>query len=172
MLTQALAQAQGGCAAHRPTTILWPAAFLSAYHFRLTDILNKFELYWRSSNHQWCSIWMALTTIDPFDLFRGSSAAGQTGTSSQKSDPTPRTVNTWIQRATVIQQDNYRGLALQSPPAEGSADTRESHVNSVRRPTHPAASPVIVHDATGGPSPAPPYSFAPPVPEKAGTLQY
>jgi len=111
----------------------------------------------------------------PLTLSGGASAAMQTSAAPQQSDSAPPAVNTWIQRAPVVQQDNYSGLAFQAPHAESSVDPRELYGNAVRGPAHSAAAPMTVTNSASAPaggasSPAPPYYFTPFESEKTGTV--
>ena len=115
----------------------------------------------------------------PFAL-SGATAVGQTSFTSHQFASTSLDVNTRTQGVSVIQQDNYGGLAFGSLPAEGSADPRESYGNTIRGPTHAAAPmtfPCSAFEALeGAPTPPPRYSTAPPVyeplvSENTGSLQ-
>ena len=116
--------------------------------------------------------------LAPFTLSGGATAAGQTSLASQQFTSTQLNVNPRPQRAPVIQQDLYGGLAFGSLPAEESVDPRESHGNTLRGPTHSATAMTFPYSASeafgAASSPPPPYSTAPtasepPLPEKTGS---
>lgn len=110
--------------------------------------------------------------VAPLTLLEGASTAGQTSTASQQPASTPLAVNMWIQRGPVIHQEDNGGLAGQFLPAEGAVDQIVLCSNGTRGPPHSLAAPMEVpyspSEASGGASsPAPPYSFTPPLPEKS-----